>query len=314
MSEPQKADSGGTTAHVSKLSEGRQRFLAYVVEHGLEIGRRTHADFIRHFPPSAIMEGLKNQPRLRAAILVLTTGVKQKIALKKSAASAAEDLQIALDEGETDAESIVALFNPDDRVRYLDERKLWAYIAEGEFWNTIPSKKDDFERAKEHVAFMLDRALSDKLVSHRDVVDGISVEELVTRLPKAELGKIISAALDHGHRDVPFKDEELMSATPSSTLVRYVSLAHIYKTVIEPKIAATHGYVETPPHSEPLKWGASELPPAEEVVEECQCSAVRVRDQVQSRIQTIPWRKLHPPCRRLADFARCASDPSETFQ
>jgi hypothetical protein len=274
MSEKEKAEPGGTSSYTSKLTEGRQRFLAYVIEHGLEIGRRSHADFIRHFPPSAIMEGLKNQPRLRAAILVLTTGVKQKIALKKTAQSAAEDVQIALEEGETDAESIVMLFNPDDRVRYLDERKLWAYIAEGDFWNTVPSKKDEFERAKEHVAFMLDRALADKLVTHRDVVDGISVEELVTRLPKAELGKIISAALEHGHRDVAFKDEELMAAAPASTLVRFVSLAHIYKTVIEPKIAAAHGYVEAAPASDPLKWGASELPPAEEVIEEPSTSRV----------------------------------------
>src|SRR5688500_18332459 len=116
MSEKEKADPGGTSSYTSKLTEGRQRFLAYVIEHGLEIGRRTHVDFSRHFPRSAIMDGLKNQPRLRAAILVLTTGVKQKSALKKSAQSAAEDVQIALEEGETDAESIVMLFNPDDRV------------------------------------------------------------------------------------------------------------------------------------------------------------------------------------------------------
>jgi len=276
MTETQVDESGASVgAYTSKLSEGRQRFLAYAIEHGLEIGRRTHADFIRHFPPSAIMEGLKNQPRLRAGILVLTTGVKQKIALKKSAASAADDLQIALDEGETDAESIVTLFNPDDRVRFLDERKLWAYVVEGDFWNTSPSKKDDFERAKEHVAFMLDRALTDKLVTHRDVVDGITVDELVTRLPKAELGKIITAALEHGHRDAPFKDEDLIAATPSSTLVRFVPLAHVYKTVIEPKIAASHGYIDgeiaplSAPADDPLRWdGMSELPPADEGAEE----------------------------------------------
>jgi hypothetical protein len=273
MSETQQAESGGSdAAYTSKLSEGRQRFLAYVIEHGLEIGRRTHADFIRHFPPSAIMDGLKNQPRLRAAILVLTTGVKQKIAVKKSAASAADDLQIALDEGETDAESIVTLFNPDDRVRFLDERKLWAYVVEGDFWNTSPSKKEDFERAKEHVAFMLDRALTDKLVTHRDVVDGVTVDELVTRLPKAELGKIITAALEHGHRDTPFKDENLIAATPSATLVRFIPLSHIYKTVIEPKIAASHGYVEgdvvsaaPAQYEDPLKWdGMSEMPPSDD--------------------------------------------------
>ena len=55
------------------------------------------------------MKGLEHQPSIRASILVLTTGLKQKIAIKKSWQSAAEDLQISLDEGETDAESIVAV-------------------------------------------------------------------------------------------------------------------------------------------------------------------------------------------------------------
>jgi hypothetical protein len=228
----------------SKLTDCRARFLAYVIEHSLAVGRRTASDFIRHFPPSAIMTGLKDQPRLRAGILVLTTGLKQRIAVKKVAAAAADDLQMALDEGETDAQSIVTLFNPDDRVRYLDARTLWSFVIEGEFWNTSPSKKEEFERAKEHIAFMIDRALSEKLLTHRDIVDGITVEELVSRLPKAELGKIITQALASGRQDTAFRDEDLVAATPSSTLVRFIPLSHVYKSVIEPKIARAHGYME----------------------------------------------------------------------
>src|SRR5688572_16386002 len=98
-------DSGkqGVSTRSSSLGTGRERFLAYVIEHGFEIGRRTPEDFVRHFPPAAIMEGLKNQPRLRASLLVHTTGVKERVALKKTWESAAQDLQIALDEGETNA-------------------------------------------------------------------------------------------------------------------------------------------------------------------------------------------------------------------
>jgi hypothetical protein len=134
MSEEQAA-AEPKRAFQSRLERGRERFLAYAIEHAFETGLRSPQDFIRHFPPSVIMQGLADQARLRAAILVLTTGLKQKIAEKKSWESAAEDLQIALDEGETDAESVVAVFDPDDRVRYLDATGIWRFLIEGDFWN-----------------------------------------------------------------------------------------------------------------------------------------------------------------------------------
>jgi hypothetical protein len=117
----------------SKLEPGMLRFMAHAIENGLNAGLRTDEDFIRHFPPREIMMGLAERPDLRANILVPTTGVRPKIASKKSAESAGQDLQIALDEGETDAALIVSLFHPDDRVRYLDKARLWNYIIEPEF-------------------------------------------------------------------------------------------------------------------------------------------------------------------------------------
>jgi hypothetical protein len=230
------------TSFVSKLTDGRQRFLSHVIEHAMASGRRSPNDFIRHFPPAVIMEGLKTQPRLRGQILVMATGLKEKIAVKKSATSAAEDLQIALDEGETNAAAVVALFEPDDRVRYLDAKRLWSFLIEGEFWNVTVSKKDDFERAKEHVAFMLERALLDKLLTHRDVVEGITVSELVMRLPKGELHKIIEGALENAHRGAPFTETDLLGTMPPATLLKYVPLPHLWSSVIEPKVAAVHGY------------------------------------------------------------------------
>jgi hypothetical protein len=228
----------------SRLRDGRDRFLAHVIEHGLEIGRRTPQDFIRHFPPAAIMKGLEHQPTLRSQILVLTTGIKQKIAMKKAAVSAGEDLQIALDEGETDSDSIVALFHPDDRVRYLDAKLLWAYVVEGEFWAAAASKKEAFEQAKTHIAFMLDRAIEDKLITHRDIVDGISVEELAARLPKDKLGKIIGQALANAHDDKPFTEVDLLSVMPATALVDYVPLGHIWDKVVVPRIALKHAYLD----------------------------------------------------------------------
>jgi hypothetical protein len=216
------------------------------MEHSLHIGRRSPEDFIRHFPPEAIMKGLENQANLRANILAHTTGIKHKIATKKSWQSAAEDLRIALEERETDAASVIAAFEPDDRVRYLEDKKLWAFIIEGEFWATSP-KQEAYAKAKVHVAYMLDRALVDELVTHRDIVEGITVEHLVMCLPKNELGKIIEGALSNAHRNAPFTEQDLLSTRPPRVLVEYVPLSLIYDSVIDPKIARSHGYAEPLP-------------------------------------------------------------------
>jgi hypothetical protein len=251
----------GGARFVSKLAQGRQRFLAHVIEHSLEIGRRSAGDFIRHFPPHAIMEGLADKPALRAEILAHTTGIKKKIAERKAWGSAAEDLDIALAEGETNAEAVVSVFSPDDRVLYLSDRKIWAFLIEGEFWTATSTKKDDYQIAKKHLAFMLDRALEDKLLTHRDVVEGITVAEMAMRLPKAELGKIITVALDAGQRNMSFTEVELLGAMPPSTLVDFIPLSHIYESVIVPKVADAHGYVEPRGAAAPEKAEAEAVAP-----------------------------------------------------
>jgi hypothetical protein len=235
--------SGNASQFESKLADGRQRFLAYAIEHALLSGRRSARDFIRHFPPELIMEGMADHPELRAGILAQTTGLKIKIATKKSWQSAAEDLRIALTENETNPETVVSVFHPDDRVKYLEAQRLWAFLVEGDFWNVAPTKSEEHRIAKQHVAFLLDRALIDGLVNHRTVIEGISVAELATRLPKAELGKIIEGALAAGQKKSPFTEVELWTALTAPVLVEYVPLSHLWNQVIAPKIAEAHGYV-----------------------------------------------------------------------
>lgn len=236
----------------SKLGVGPQRFLAHVIEHGLEVERRTAEDFVRHFPPSDIMDGLSTRAALRAAILEPTTGLKRKIGIKKSSQSAGEDLQIALDEGETDSEQIVGVFQPDDRVRYLDNVKLWAYVIEGEFWMKARDGSRDYERAKEHVAFILDRALTDGLLTHADLVDGVSVEKLAQSLPREQLAALINAALELGRSKKVFTEEALLETAAAQILVEDVSLVHIWETVVVPKIAIAHGLSEPAEECEPI--------------------------------------------------------------
>jgi len=248
MAEAKKTEPEGiqeeTPSFASKLSHGRERFLAHVVEHALGCGRRTAEDFIRHFPPAAIMVGLSDRPSLRANILVTTTGIKSRIASKKSAESAGEDLQIALDEGETNAETVVGLFDPDDRVRYLSDKALWQFLIEGEFWDASSSDAEASKRATEHVAFMMDRALQDELMTHRDIIDGISVHRIAALLPRSELEKIITAALTAGQEKKKFTEAGLVDAVGSQTLLEHVPLKDIWSAMIVPKIAEAHGFVD----------------------------------------------------------------------
>jgi hypothetical protein len=89
---------------------------------------------------------------------------------------------------------------------------------------------------------MLARALEDKLVTHADIVEGITVEELASRLPKSELGKIIKGALECGKRNAPFTETDLLGSMPPDVLVNYMPLFQVWDAIIEPKIAIEHGY------------------------------------------------------------------------
>ena len=234
----------------SKLGHGRERFLAHVVEHALSAGRRTPEDFIRHFPPASIMAGLRDRPSLRANILVTTTGIKFRIAVKKSSESAGEDLKIALDEAETSPAIVVSLFDPDDRIRHLSDKALWQFLIEDEFWSASSSDAEASKRATEHVAFILDQALKDKLITHRDIIDGISVHRIAKLLPRAELEKIITGALAVGQESKPFTEAGLVDAVGSETLLAHVPLEDIWNSMIVPKIAEAHGFVEPPEAAE----------------------------------------------------------------
>jgi len=213
------------------------------------------------------MEALALRPDLRAGVLVPTTGLKHKIALKKSWQSAGDDLQSALDEGETQAHQIVDAFDPDDRVLYLPDKKLWAFIVEGSFWKaTAKDDKVAYAMAQQHIAYMLDRALTDALITPRDVVDGIGINELCNRLPRSEMAALFTSALDGGRKGTAFTDRDLLATLPPSTLVQHVPLTHIFETVIHARIAAVHGYL--PEAEQPAMEAAPPPAPVLEILKE----------------------------------------------
>ncbi len=231
-------------AFVSKLQKGPARFLAETLEHALANGRRTADDFIRHFPPGAIMTALDAVPKLRADFLVTLVGLKERTALKTSSSDAGRMLDNALQEGDTDAHSVVTIFSPDDRVQYLDARRIWAFLLEGEFWKAPRSKDGSVYRtAQAHIAFMLDRALAHQLISHEALVDGITIEMMAEKLPRNDMARIFKGALASGRGGKPFNDADLYNLMSSATLVDYVPLPHVMQTVVLP-MASAAGLVE----------------------------------------------------------------------
>jgi hypothetical protein len=234
-------------AFASSLTDARQRYLAQVIAHALSTGRRDAKDFVRHFPPKVLMAALVDQPRLRANIVVPTIGIHEKVALKKSAESTGEDLQLALDEGVTDAEAIVALLDPDDRVRHLDDKKLWAFLVEGEFWKATTASGVEFAVARRHVAFMLDCGRDNGLLTGKDIVEACTLEAIVESLPKAEVARLLTVALSAGREGRPFNDEALLAAESTAALLEHLPLEYVWDKVVFPKIAVAHGLTRAGP-------------------------------------------------------------------
>lgn len=252
-----------TDAFESKLSEPRDRFLARVIEHGFTVGVRTAADFLRHFSPASIMRALAGEPDRRARILQETIGLRPRIALKKSPESSGEDLQIALEEGETDAASIVRLFHPDDRVRFLDPRLLWAYVIEPSHFGGETRQPEVLKSIRAHTAFIIEEAMQEAIIRPRDVVSGIGVSALVDRLPREEVAGLLERALEDGREELPFRDATLFEMVSLPTICSHVPLATLWNWVIGAKIAAPLGLVSDEPGeaTDDLLFDATEAHP-----------------------------------------------------
>jgi len=240
-----KTSTDSAVAFKSSLKTGAERFLAQALAHAQAQGFRTPDDFLRHFKPLDLMVALESAHELRAEILVKAAGVHQKIAIKKSTTSGAEDLRIAIEEGLTDAAAILELFPADDRVRYLEAPRLWSFLVEDEFWSTLNAEANR-ERAIGRMTFTLENALREDLITLADIADGITFEMLSTRLPHKELQKLVAHALKLGRERKPLTEEALLDSVSLPQIVGYVPLEHVWKSVIVERVAKPAGFLAAP--------------------------------------------------------------------
>lgn len=226
-------------AFVSSLGKGREAFHSEITEYCLRIGERTAEDFLRHFSCGKMMISLASRPTERARIISELTGVHERVANKLSPENAGETLQIALDEGVTTPKDIVRLFQPDDRQRYLDRHDLWGFNIEGQPWKVSANDAGAHGRAEKYVAYIIDRAVENLLISHEDIVNALGVVKLAGWLPSELLGQIIETALKKSDK---FTEEDLLHAAPPSSLASHVPLDYLWEKVVVPLIAEQHDY------------------------------------------------------------------------
>lgn len=257
---------------VSSLGKGREAFHSEITEYCLRVGERTPQDFLRRFSCSKIMISLASRPMERARIISELTGVHERVANKLSPENAGETLQIALDEGVTTPKDIVRLFQPDDRQRYLNRHELWAFDIEGEPWKVSSNDSVAHARAERYVAFIIDRAIENLLVSHEEIVSALGVVRLAGWLPSELLGQIIETALKKSDK---FNEEDLLHAAPPSSLVSHVPLDYLWEKVVVPLIAEAHDYAPKkgggeggkPVSENDTDWGMSIRPEPEKKVD-----------------------------------------------
>jgi hypothetical protein len=232
-------ESSGVDAFVSSLGKGREAFHSEVTEYCLRIGERSPEDFLRKFSCTKLMLSLAARPMERARIISQLTGVHERVAHKLSPENAGETLQIALDEGVTTPKDIVRLFQPDDRQRYLNRHELWAFDVEGEPWKASPNDVAAHGRAEKYIAYILERAIQNLLISQEDIVSGLGVVKLAGWLPSELLGQIIEASLKKSEK---FTEEDLLRIAPPASLTAHVPLDYIWEKVVVPLIAEQHDY------------------------------------------------------------------------
>ncbi len=242
MSHTSEVDS--PASYPSDLASTSSRLLSRALQHTLANDWQTSDDFLQHFGPDVIMQALADADELRARLLVKLANVHERIASKKSIASATEDLRLAIDENVTTPDAVLELFPADDRVRYLKAPLLWRFMFEDQFYQTTPSDGESaHERAVKRLMFLVSCGLEESLLSLQDIVDGIGIEKLAASLPVDELRRVVTRAMQVGRDKLPLDEERLLDVVPLAKLIAFVPLESIWQNVIIQRIAEPYGFI-----------------------------------------------------------------------
>ncbi len=228
----------------SSLEKPAERFLSKVLQHSMAEKWRTPDDFLRHFPPSALMKALAKADSLRSSILVEAVNVHVKLAKKKSIESATEDLELALQEGVTTPDDLMKLLPADEQVRYLGAADLWKFAFEEPFWKLKNGNGAERERCIARMSFLLECGLQQKLLTLQKIADGMTFELISRHLPAELLRQVVVHALTEARKSRPLNETSLLEVVPLAKLTALVPLQNTWDGVVIERLAAECGFVE----------------------------------------------------------------------
>lgn len=215
----------------SNLQSPPDRFLSLVTQFALKEEWLSAADVCEEFPPETIMTALADADDLRARLLIEAAGVHAKIAPKKSTSAAAEDLQIALDEGVCTPDDILKLLPVDELVQHLDRAAIWKVVTRDQFW------LQDGARPQARMQHMIETGLEQDLLDGYRLLRAVTPEQLASDLPRELVEKALTAALELGLNDSAYDPSALLDTIGLSQWLEHLPLAHFWDTVIITELA-----------------------------------------------------------------------------
>lgn len=219
----------------SALESAEARFLSTCLSDSLDSGWLTPADLCEEFPPELLMMALQQAPELRARLLVDATGVHERVALRKSTGTAAEDLRLALDEGLCDPDRLLEIVTVDEWVRYLDPRRLWVLITRDQFW------LDNGPRAQERMSQILQASIDQRLLEFSVLLRAASPERLAADLPRELVEEVMVRALNAGLEGQRFELDAFAALIPVRAWLQHIPLIHFWESVISEVVVPRAG-------------------------------------------------------------------------
>lgn len=235
-----------STPAVDPARAARERLLARLVDGALERGWRDAGEFLRYFPAEAIIEALTAIPELRTRVLVDAAKLPPQIAVRHSSAAAREDLEIALEAGLTSAASLVAMIPSPVRARIFDPVRLWGFAVGGDWLARAETGSSGRARAAERLRFVLETAIAEHLVSVRDLLTGISHEQLAMRLAPPALRKLATLVLEAVENDGRIDPSRVFEALDLVALLGESPPEQIWREIVLPRIAEPLGLTGVP--------------------------------------------------------------------
>jgi hypothetical protein len=230
------------------LEERRLRFLARVFSECLRSGWRTPDQFLEWFGPATLEPALEAHPELRVHLLVEVACIPERIARGRSAAAAAQDLQLALEDGRADAARLVEQLPAEALVRTLDGSALWKFATGGQW--LIQASIDPSARpvALERLGCILRCALQEELVTLVDLTSNVPLGELSAHATPDQLRGVFQYALWCAESRAVPDPERLLELIQAPDLFSNWPVEHTWKRVIVDQVAIPCGLESlTPP-------------------------------------------------------------------